>query len=113
MASASIKVNVPEKVATEPGLKVTVTVQVAWAARLVPQLLVWVNTVRFERMLVMDVAVEALLVKVTDRGELVVLMASLPNASRAVDRRNPSVGTVTCAVTMCVVLPLLATTVNG
>jgi hypothetical protein len=111
--SASVKVNVPEKVCTVVGLKVTFTVQLAWAARLVPQLLVCVKAVRLETMLVMEVAAEPLLVSVTAIGEPLVLICWLGNASNTVDRRNPGAGTVTCAVTMWVMLPLLATTVNG
>jgi hypothetical protein len=55
-------------------LKVTVTVQLAPAARLVPQLLVWVYAVRFVLMLVIAVAFEPLLVSVTLNGALVVLI---------------------------------------
>src|ERR1700689_242647 len=64
-------------------------------------------------MLVMLVEVFALFVSVTVCEALVVLVCWLPKANSEVDKRKPGAGTVTCAVTMCVVLPLLATMVTG
>lgn len=73
VGSASVKVSVPTKFPAEFGVKVTVTVQLFPAPRLVPQvLLLMANTGRFETTLVILVEVFALLVRVTDCAALVV-----------------------------------------
>jgi hypothetical protein len=112
--SLSVKVRLALKVPTEFGRKVTVTVQLAPAARLLGQLLVWTNTEgALETMLVIPVAVDPKFVRVMVCGGLVVFICWLPKANNTVDKRKPRVGTMACRVTIFVRFPLLATTVTG
>ena len=108
-----MRVSVPLKLLTALGLKVTVTVQLAPAASPVPQLLVSVNCDRLDTMLLIFMPAAAWLVTVRVWEALVVFICWLPNANNMADRPIPGAGTVTCAVTIFVRLPVLATTVMG
>ena len=97
--SPSVMVKVPVRLATEPGVKVTLMIQLAPALRLVPQVLVSAKLL-LAAMLVMVSAVVPMLLRVTVCAGLVVLICWFPKLKLPVDRRTEVTGTTSDTVTV-------------